>query len=99
MVPNPLLGVLFHWLGGLAAGSFYVPYRAVKGWAWETYWLVGGFFSWLLAPWVLAFALTNNLVGVLREAPGSSILWCYIFGVLWGLGGLTFGLTVRYLGM
>ena len=99
MVPNPLLGVFFHWLGGLASGSFYVPYRHVKAWAWETYWLVGGFFSWIIVPWILALFMTSDLVSVLRETPGGSLLWSYTFGVLWGLGGLTFGLTMRYLGM
>src|SRR5438445_892923 len=98
-MPNPMLGVLFHWLGGLASGSFYVPYRGVKHWAWETYWLVGGFFSWIIAPWILAFTMTHDLIRVLHEAPASSLLWAYVFGVLWGLGGLTFGLTMRYLGM
>jgi L-rhamnose-H+ transport protein len=97
--PNPLLGVFFHWLGGLASGSFYVPYRRVRSWAWETYWLVGGFFSWILVPWILAFLMTSDLGRVLQEAPGRSIFWTYFFGVLWGLGGLTFGLTMRYLGM
>ena len=53
MNPNPAIGVLYHWLGGLASGSFYVPYRGVKGWAWETFWLAGGFFSWIIAPWFL----------------------------------------------
>ena len=96
---NPALGVFFHWLGGLASASFYVPYRGVKSWAWETYWLVGGFFSWMIAPWVLALTMTHDLMGVLHEAPANSLLWTYIFGVLWGLGGLTFGLTMRYLGM
>ena len=99
MIPNPALGVFFHWLGGLASGSFYVPYRAVKNWAWETYWLVGGFFSWIIVPWVLGLTMTRDLTRVLHEAPASSLLWTYIFGVLWGLGGLTFGLTMRYLGM
>jgi L-rhamnose-H+ transport protein len=97
--PNPILGVFFHWLGGLASGSFYVPYRKVRVWAWETYWLVGGFFSWIIAPWVLATFMTSDLMGVLREAPAQSLFWVYTFGVLWGLGGLTFGLTMRYLGM
>jgi L-rhamnose-H+ transport protein len=97
--PNPLLGVVFHWLGGLASGSFYVPYRRVKIWAWETYWLVGGFFSWILAPWILALWMTSDLLRVLGEAPSRSLFWPYSFGVLWGLGGLTFGLTMRYLGM
>ena len=99
MNPNPALGVFFHWLGGLASGSFYVPYRGVKLWAWETYWLVGGFFSWIIAPWILALTMTRDLPQVLHEAPLSSLAWSCIFGVLWGLGGLTFGLTMRYLGM
>ncbi len=41
MNPNPFLGVFLHALGGFAAGSFYIPYKKVRGWAWETYWLVG----------------------------------------------------------
>src|SRR5256885_8223284 len=99
MNPNPAIGVVFHWLGGLASGSFYVPYRGVKLWAWETYWLVGGFFSWIIVPWILGSLMTRDLLLVLHEAPASSLLWTYLFGVLWGLGGLTFGLTMRYLGM
>ena len=99
MTPNPLLGVIFHWLGGLASGSFYVPYRGVKRWSWETYWLIGGFFSWIIAPVTLGMFLTNDLPAVLREASGSTLFWCYFWGMMWGLGGLTFGLTMRYLGM
>jgi L-rhamnose-H+ transport protein len=99
MIANPFRGVVFHWLGGLASGSFYVPYRGVKKWAWEVYWLVGGFFSWIIAPWILASIQTRGLLDVLRTAPSSALIKAYIFGALWGVGGLTFGLTMRYLGM
>ena len=99
MTPNPFLGVVFHWLGGLASGSFYVPYRFVRKWSWETYWLTGGFFSWIIAPWLLGLIMTRDLPAVISEAPGSTLFWTYFFGVLWGMGGLTFGLTMRYLGM
>lgn len=99
MTPNPALGVFYHWLGGLASGSFYVPYRGVKRWSWETYWLVGGVFSWLIAPWLLAALLTRDLLGVLASASPSTLFWCFFFGLLWGVGGLTFGLTMRYLGL
>ena len=99
MNPNPALGVFFHWLGGLASGSFYVPYKGVKHWAWETYWLAGGFFSWIIAPWILALFLTRDLFAVLGQAPGSALFWAFFFGLLWGVGGLTFGLTMRYLGL
>ncbi len=99
MTSSPLLGVLFHWLGGLAAGSFYVPYKKVRKWSWETYWLAGGFFSWLVAPWVCASIMTSDLIGVLARTPGRALFWAWFFGLLWGIGGLTFGLAVRYLGM
>lgn len=96
---NPFLGVLFHWLGGLASGSFYVPYKGVKKWSWETYWLVGGVASWIICPWLFALLMTKDLFGVLQSQSVSTLWWTYFFGVLWGLGGLTFGLTMRYLGM
>jgi L-rhamnose-H+ transport protein len=99
VTPNPGLGVFFHWLGGLASASFYVPYRGVRRWSWETYWLVGGFFSWIIAPWLLGIALTRDLFQVLSEAPAPTIFWTIFFGLLWGVGGLTFGLTMRYLGL
>lgn len=96
---NPFLGVFFHWLGGLAAGSFYVPYRGVRHWAWETSWFVGGVFSWIVAPLAMAALMVPDLSTVFAEAPRSALTWSYVFGVLWGLGGLTFGLTMRYLGL
>ncbi len=99
MQPNPLLGVVFHWLGGLASGSFYVPYKGVRKWSWETFWLAGGMFSWLICPWVGALLLTKDLFAVLHAIPSYTFWMTYLMGVLWGLGGLTFGLTMRYLGM
>ena len=99
MTANPFLGVFFHWLGGLAAGSFYVPFRNVKKWAWEVYWLVGGFFSWIIAPWLLAWYNTRDLLGVFGAISASTLAWTWLWGALWGLGGLTFGLAVRYLGL
>jgi L-rhamnose-H+ transport protein len=99
MGPNPAIGVVFHWLGGLASGSFYVPYRWVKHWAWETFWLAGGIFSWIIAPWFLGWLLTRDLFAVLAATPGRTLFWVFFFGLLWGVGGLTFGLTMRYLGL
>ena len=99
MTPNPILGVFLHWLGGLASASFYVPYRKVRGWSWETYWLVGGVMSWIVAPWAMAVLLTRDVPGVLHAASWETLFWVYFFGLLWGFGGLTFGLTMRYLGL
>lgn len=95
----PIIGVFFHWLGGLASGSFYVPYRKVRNWSWETYWLCGGFFSWLLAPWIFALLLNKDPIAVLTSTDPNTLLNTYLCGVCWGLGGVTFGLTLRYLGL
>ena len=96
---NPILGVFLHAIGGYAAGSFYIPFRKVKNWAWESYWLISGILAWIVAPWIVAYLTVPNLFEVLRTASGSSLVACYVFGILWGVGGLTFGLSMRYLGM
>ncbi|MFA5292740.1 MAG: L-rhamnose/proton symporter RhaT [Phycisphaerae bacterium] len=93
------LGIFFHAIGGFAAGSFYIPFKKVRQWAWESYWLVGGFFSWIIAPWLVAFLTVPGLMELFRQSPKQSVIWSYLFGLLWGIGGLTFGLSMRYLGM
>lgn len=99
MTPNPALGVVLHWIGGLASASFYVPYRWVRRWSWETFWLAGGIFSWVIAPWFLGWLKTRDLFSVLAATPVSTLFWVGFFGLLWGVGGLTYGLTMRYLGL
>ena len=96
---NPFLGVGLHSVGGLAAGSFYVPFRKVKEWAWESYWLIQGVFAWIIMPWVAAFLTCPGLMETLAQSPGRAKVWAYVYGALWGVGGLTFGLSMRYLGM
>jgi L-rhamnose-H+ transport protein len=99
MDANPLLGVFFHWLGGLSSASFYVPYKRIRAWSWEIFWITGGIFSWLIAPWLFASIQTHDLIGVLSRTPADIWFWCWFWGAMWGLGGLTFGLTMRYLGL
>lgn len=99
MTSNPMLGVLLHAIGGLAAGSFYIPYKGIKNWSWESAWIIGGFFSWIITPWVVASLLIPNVTTILQAAPASSLFWSYFFGMMWGVGGLTYGLSMRYLGL
>jgi L-rhamnose-H+ transport protein len=96
---NPLIGVIFHWLGGLSSASFYVPYKRIRRWSWEIYWITGGIFSWVIAPWIVASLRTHDLLHVLAAAPTRTLFWCWFWGAMWGFGGLTFGLTMRYLGL
>jgi L-rhamnose-H+ transport protein len=96
---NSFLGVLFHAVGGLASGSFYLPFRKVKQWSWESAWIVGGVASWIIVPWLMGSLTVNGLTDSIASATGETLWWTYFFGVLWGIGGLTFGLAMRYLGI
>ncbi|MDE3213773.1 MAG: L-rhamnose/proton symporter RhaT [Bacteroidota bacterium] len=92
-------GIFFHFLGGAASGSFYVPYNKVKGWHWESFWIVGGLFSWLFIPPLAAWLTVPHFTTIIAQSSLSTFGWTYFWGVLWGIGGLMYGLGMRYLGM
>ncbi len=94
-----ILGIIFHFIGGFASGSFYVPYKKVKGWHWENYWLIGGLFSWLIIPPLAAWLTIPNFSSIIAQTSVATLGWTYFWGLLWGIGGLTYGLGMRYLGM
>lgn len=94
-----LLGIIFHSIGGFSSGSFYMPFKKVKGWAWESYWIVGGFFSWLVVPPIAAYLTIPGFTDIISAAVPSVKAVTYSMGLIWGIGGLTYGLGVRYLGM
>lgn len=94
-----ILGVVFHFIGGFASGSFYMPFKKVRGWSWESYWIIGGLFSWLIVPPLAAWLTLPGFSDIIRATSFSTLRYTFMFGVLWGIGGLTYGLGVRYLGM
>jgi L-rhamnose-H+ transport protein len=94
-----LTGILFHFFGGFAAGSFYIPYKKVRSWSWETYWLVGGVFAWLIVPFIAALITIPEFLQIISAASLRTLGLTYMFGALWGIGAVTFGLSLRYLGM
>ena len=92
-------GIIFHFIGGFASGSFYMPYKKVRGWHWENYWIIGGLFSWLIVPPLAAWLTVPGFSEIIRVTTPQTIRYTILFGLLWGFGGLTYGLGVRYLGM
>jgi len=95
---NFILGLFFHAIGGFASGSFLIPFKKVKDWAWESYWLISGIAAWIIMPWLIAFITVPGLLSLFSQTPNDTIFWCLLFGSLWGLGSITFGLSMRYLG-
>lgn len=94
-----LLGVLYHSIGGFASGSFYMPYNKVKGWSWESYWILGGLFSWLIVPPLAAWLTVPGFAEIIAASSRQILFFTFLMGLLWGIGGLSYGLGVRYLGM
>src|SRR5581483_11795346 len=82
-----------------SAASCYLPFRGIRRWSWEVYWFLQGCFAWIIAPPILAIALVPQVVYILHNAPHPTLLYAFFWGAMWGIGGLLFGLGVRYLGI
>ncbi len=94
-----LLGIFFHFIGGLASGSFYTIFKGVKKWSWESYWIVGGVFSWLIVPPLAAYLTIPGFADIIRATDQHTFWLTFAMGLFWGIGGLTYGLGIRFLGM
>lgn len=94
-----ILGVFFHFIGGFASGSFYTVFKGVKKWSWESYWIIGGIFSWIIVPPLAAYLTIPGFAAIIQSADSTSFWLTFILGLLWGFGGLTYGLGIRFLGM
>lgn len=94
-----LLGVLLHTIGGFSSASFYVPTYKIKQWAWETYWILLGFVAWMVMPIIGCWLVSESVGSIFGAAPGQALFYTYLFGALWGFGGLFSGLGIRYMGL
>ena len=99
---NIIIGLLIIAIGAFCQSSSYVPINRIKQWSWESYWIVQGVFAWLIFPLLgalLAVPAGHSLCELFASAPSFNIGMTVLFGILWGVGGLTFGLSMRYLGV
>jgi len=98
---NSILSILLMAIGSICAASFYVPIKKIRSWSWESYWIMQGLFSWILVPILFAWLTvpSGTLGSILNQSPASAKGWAIFYGALWGVGGLTFGLSMRYLGV
>ncbi|WP_321475350.1 L-rhamnose/proton symporter RhaT [uncultured Paludibaculum sp.] len=89
----------WHMVGAASAASFYAPIGKVKKWSWETTWAVAGIFSWVLLPIAVSFFLLPDFRAFYAALDSSVVLKAFLFGCMWGVGNVNYGLTMRYLGM
>ena len=99
MIPPSLpLGIGFHAAGALLAANCYAPQKYIKGWAWEIFWMTQAAWCWLLWPIIAAMATLPHLDSVLRDAPADRMLFAFLMGVAYGVGGTAFNISIRYIG-
>lgn len=94
-----ILGIILHTIGGFSSASFYVPTYKIKKWAWETYWILLGFVAWVVMPAVGCWFVTDKAWEIYSSTSSSALFYTYLFGALWGFGGLFAGLGIRYMGL
>ena len=94
-----LIGLIIIAIGSFCQSSSYVPIQKIKDWSWESFWLVQGVFAWLLFPLVGSFIALPNISDLFQVWSVEGVAGAIIYGILWGVGGLTFGLSMRYLGV
>ena len=96
---HAFFGILIITVAAASAASFYVPLQKVKNWGWESYYLAQGVIAWIVAPLTAAMLTIPDLATVYANSPPEVLAMTAGLGVLWGVGALTFGLSVRYLGL
>lgn len=93
------IGILLIAVGSFASAIYYLPLKKLTNWSWETGWIVQGLFAWIIGPWLMAMITVPHLFEIIGQSPASSIYMPILFGLGWGIGGLTWGLSIRYLGI
>ena len=96
---NILLGILLIATGAFSAGSFAVPFGKIKGWQWESYWMVYSLGAYIIMPLLACLIFAPGFITIIRSIPGDTLTLVFILGAVYGVGNLSFGLSLRYLGL
>lgn len=93
------LGIGLIAIGAFSSGSFSIPFGKTRGWAWENYWLIYSLFAYVLVPAVACWVFCPGFMDVLSGVPSGTLAWIFLLGIIYGICNLTFGLSLRYLGL
>lgn len=98
MNSNPILGTLFHAVGGASASTCYLPAQKTKQWSWGTFWLVQSAFAWLIMPLLVGWLSVPDFFEILRNSPSNAFWGAFVLGAVYGFGGMSFGFAIQHIG-
>jgi L-rhamnose-H+ transport protein len=99
MNQNMFLGLLLIATGAFSSGSFAIPFEKVKGWSWESYWLIYCIGAFIISPLIACLIFAPDFIHIYKEVPSGILLKVFLLGAVYGIGNLSFGLVLRYLGI
>jgi len=94
-----ITGILLIGAGAFSSGSFAVPFGKIKGWSWETYWMIFSIGAYIIFPLFACLVFAPGFISIIRETDSKTITAVFLLGAVYGVGNLSFGLALRYLGL
>ena len=98
ITPSLTQGISFHAAGALLSANCYAPQKYIKRWSWEIFWMTQAAWCWFLWPIIGAVLTIPQLGQVLAEAPSDRMLYSFLMGIAYGVGGTAFNISIRYIG-
>jgi len=95
-----VMGFFWLLLGAMCGGSFGLPSKYVrKDTPWENLWGPFFLFVTIIIPVALGPVIVRDFFAVYGQAGWSAMILPLIFGLLWGLGSMTLGMSFAFLGL
>jgi L-rhamnose-H+ transport protein len=91
-------GIGFHSIGAVLSANCYAPQKRVRRWSWEVFWIAQAWWCWLILPVLCALLTIPHLGQVIRHSPSMPMLFAFLMGIAYGIGGTCFNISIRYIG-
>jgi L-rhamnose-H+ transport protein len=92
------LGIGYHAAGALLSANCYGPQKSIRRWSWESFWITQAAWCWLILPLAGALITIPHLWLVLTHSPADRMLFAFLMGIAYGIGGTAFNISIRYIG-
>ena len=92
-------GLILILVAGIFQGTWALGVKRSEPLSWEALWAPFSLIGMIIIPFVWVSIVIPDLRAVIEAVP-SKVIWTpFIFGATWGIGAVTFGLAIKYIGM
>ena len=80
-------------------GTFGLGMKYMNPMSWESWWVIHVLVAMILFPMIWAYIVIPDLFDIIASSPKDAIYSAMLYGFLWGIGGIMFGVSVPYIGL